>query len=404
MKSWVAVAALCAAMTGCGGDVDTELPVEVIKAGPIALDLSVDGELRATHSTPLQVPGEQWSQRQLAWVAPDGVAVRAGDVLARFTANKGKLDLAKALLDLQRNQLLRQGKRDELTTVDERVSADLAKVAIDIGIARRYANAEGLDMLARNQILDAVQDLGFLDGKEDYLSWKRDQSQGRGAAELAVLDSQRASFQLTATSREADVRALELKAPHDGVFLLASNWMGEKPILGETVYSGNEFATLPDLDDMKVEIQVPQQLAQGLKVSAPAVIAPLGRPEAEISSAIAFVASNAQIRGRQNPVKYVRVDVTVPGEAITRLGLVPGQSMRARLFARRAERGLSVPNVALVSSNGRHFVDVREGDGFTRREVRLGERGHARSEVLDGLREGDVVLLTPESRNDEASP
>ncbi len=403
MKAWVTMVALCAALTGCANDADTDAPVEVITAGPVALDLTVDGELRATRSTPLQVPGEQWSQRQLAWVAPDGGAVRKGDVLARFTANKGKLDLAKALLDLQRNQLLRQGKEDELTTVDERVAADLAKVDIDIGIARRYAGADGLDMLARNKILDAVQDLGFLGGKEDYLSWKRDQSQGRGAAELAVLDSQRASFQMTAASREADVQALELKAPHDGVFLLASDWTGEKPILGETVYSGSEFATLPNLGDMKVEIQVPQQLAQGLKVKAPAVIAPLGQPEAEIDSEILFVASNAQIRGRQNPIKYVRVDVAVPAEAITRLGLVPGQTMRARLFARRAERGLSVPNVALVSSNGSHFVDVRDGDGFTRREVRLGERGHARSEVVDGLREGDVVLLTPESRGDEAS-
>ena len=43
---------------------------------------------------------------------------------------------------------------------------------------------------------------------------------------------------------------------------------------------------------------------------------------------------------------------------------------------------------------GKHYVQVREaGGGFVRREVSLGVRGSARSEVRDGLAAGDAVLL-----------
>jgi hypothetical protein len=55
-----------------------------------------------------------------------------------------------------------------------------------------------------------------------------------------------------------------------------------------------------------------------------------------------------------------------------------------------------------VSDAGRTFVDVRNGDRIERREVTLGARGPARSEVLEGLADGDEVVLTPEARILEA--
>ena len=73
----------------------------------------------------------------------------------------------------------------------------------------------------------------------------------------------------------------------------------------------------------------------------------------------------------------------------------PRQAFSARIYVQQLEQGLSVPNVAVMSDAGKAYVALRGKDGIERREITLGARGPARSEVLSGLTAGDVVLLTP---------
>ena len=77
------------------------------------------------------------------------------------------------MLDLQRNALSREAKQGELGTLQGRVDVDLAQVGTDLAIADRYAGAD-LDMFARNEILDAIQDRAFLGEKRGVLDWQRD--------------------------------------------------------------------------------------------------------------------------------------------------------------------------------------------------------------------------------------
>src|SRR3546814_1413924 len=92
-------------------------------------------------------------------------------------------------------------------------SADL------LGLARRYAGAD-LSTLARKDVLDAIEDVHYLEARQDTLQWQRDQADVRGGAEQALLDAQRATFALDAKARREDLDALELRAPNDGVLML----------------------------------------------------------------------------------------------------------------------------------------------------------------------------------------
>ena len=175
---------LCALMTmllaaGCaqsGGDA----PVfERIALAPAHLVVYGEGSLNSTRPTPLVVPGTQWSQRQLRSLLADGSWVKSGDVVASFTAEQSKLNLATAMVDLQRNVLARAAKQMELGDTQGKLTVDLDQVMGLLGIAHRYASAtEGA--LARNAILDAVQDEHFLGVKQDTLNWRKGQSSTRG--------------------------------------------------------------------------------------------------------------------------------------------------------------------------------------------------------------------------------
>ncbi len=398
-RSRVAAIALAAALpltllAGCGGGSPDTLPTETVAARPLRLQVDGDGELKAVRSVPLLVPGSQWQQRQVVWIKPDGSRVEAGEVVARFSAARNELDLEKALLDLQRNALAKAGKQDELAATHGRVGVDLAQVGTERAIAERYADAD-LAMLSRNEILDAIQDSHFLGIKQGVLEWKQDQATDRGAAELAVLEAQKATFAMNADGRRKDLEALELRAPNAGVLVLSADWGGDKPKVGAGVWAGREFATLPDAGALEVEIRLPQIAAQGVAVGQTVELHPAGRPDQAVRSTLGWVAASAQQRGRDNPVKFVSMKAAVPAEVANAHGWVPGQAFRARILLTDDTPSLSVANIALRSEGEQHQVLVARGGRFEPRTIELGARGPARSQVLAGLDEGDRVLLLP---------
>ena len=378
-------------VSACGKD--TPQPVlETVAPAELVLSVQAGGDLKSSKATPLMVPGQNWSSRRLVWMAPEGSLVKKGEVIARFSADEGEQQLTQALIDLRRNALARAAKEGELGAGRGRVDVDLAKVGTDLGIARRYADAD-LGTMARNDVLDAVQDARFLGAKQDTLEWKRGQFGVRGGAELAVLDAQRATYSINAKTRQDDLDALELRAPHDGVLVLSANWTGEKPSVGSNLFAGTDFGTLPDPGAMEVELTLPQIEAQGLRVGMAVELHPVGRPAQKIVGKLGWVASAAKPRSRGNPTKVLAVKAPIPAAAIRDYALVPGQGMQATIILLRARDALSVANVAIESDDGRSYVQVRDGNAFKRREVTLGIRGTARSQVLKGLRAGDQVRL-----------
>lgn len=388
----VACAAVLAMLAGCSGE---EVPpaTETVVAAELVLSTRGEGELRSAKPTPLSVPGRNWAARQLEWMLPEGSVVSKGELLARFRADEGKQQLDQALIDLQRNALARNAKESALHATQDRVDVDLSQVAVQLGIAQRYADAD-LSTVARNEVLDAIEDSRFLETRQDTLEWQRAQSGARGGAELAVLDAQRATFDLNAKTRRDDLDALELRAPNDGVLLLTANWSGDKPMLGSTMRAGQEYGSLPDTSAMEIQIDLPQIEAQGIQAGNVVELHPLGRPDQAFTSELSWVASAATVLDRENPVKYLSMRAPVPTEAIKQHGFVPGQRFAARIILLREPEAISVANVAIEEQDGKAWVQVRKGRSHERREIELGVRGTARSQVLSGLQPGEEVLLS----------
>lgn len=379
---------------GCrDGSVSDDTVLETVELRPTRMLVETEGRLRATRATPLLVPGENWNQRQLLWMAEDGSRVEAGAVVARFGAPQSELELDKALLDLARGLLAKDGVAARLSGERGRLDVDLADVEGQLAIARRYEGAD-LAMFARNEVLDALEDVEFLGEKRRVIDWRLQRSLLLARAEQAVLDNQRATHELNAQRRRGDLDALELRAPNAGVLVLSANWSGEKPRLGGQMWAGNEFASLPDPSALELEISLPQNEAAGIGVGAAVEFHPLGRPELAVRSQLHWVAGSAQQRNRQSPVKYLQMRAEVPVEVAAENGWVPGMGFAVRLRLLDAEAAITLPNVALQVEGAQAFVQVAKPDGLERRAVELGQRGPVRSQVVAGLAPGERVLLT----------
>ena len=385
---------LCLALSLCAcSQAPPDKPItETVQAAPLSLDVHATGALKATQSTPLQVPGQQWTSRQLVWLKPDGSQVKKGELVARFSAKQSKQDLAEAELDLKRNTIAKLGKQADLGQTSGKLEVDLSNVAYQLAIAERYANAS-LEALARNQVLDAVQDKEYLGTRQDVLEWRKGQTSTRGDAELAVLNAQRNTFSIEAKQKRADLEALELRAPHDGIFMLQGDWSGQKPHIGTTLFAGRPLASLPDTAEMDVDIAVPQVQAQGIEMGDVVHMHPLGKPDQSAQSQITWIAPAAQTRSRESPVKYVMMKAKVPKKAITEYRWMPEQQFAIEITLFKSDNAISVPNLAIDSSANNPRVFVMDGSKPVARKVTLGARGASRTQIKDGLQVGERVLL-----------
>ncbi len=374
--------------------------LETVELRPTRMQVETEGRLRATRATPLLVPGENWSQRQLLWMAEDGSRVETGALVARFGAPQSELELDKSLLDLSRGALAKDGVAARLSAERGRLDVDLADVEGQLAIARRYEGAD-LAMFARNEVLDALEDVEFLGEKRGVIDWRLQRSLLLARAEQAVLDKQRATHELNAQRRRGDLDALELRAPNAGVLVLTANWSGEKPRLGGQMWAGNEFASLPDPSALELEISLPQNEAAGIAVGTAVEFHPLGRPQLAVRSQLHWVAGSAQQRSRQSPVKYLQMRAEVPAEMAAAQGWVPGMGFVVRLLLLESEAAITLPNVALQVEGAQATVQVAGPTGFELRAVELGQRGPVRSQILAGLQPGERVQLVAAA---ESSP
>ena len=389
-----AVLAAAALLAGCDGASAPQAgPGETLAARAWTETLAADGEIKAATDTPLTVPGSAWASRVLVDMVADGSSVKQGQVVARFDAPQARAELSQADVELLRKSLAEEANRQNAAVERGVLAGDRAKVEDDLGLSRRYAGVD-ISVFARNTILDALADVGFLTQKRTYLDWKGGQVQARTAAQDAVLHSQRDSVIQNAAQQRKSLEALELVAPHDGVFLLAARWDGAKPQVGANQMAGEPFGALPDLDRLVAHFSVPEGQAYGLKPGLPVRVR-LAGTGTELELTVTRVGNSAGVISPESPVKYSDFDAAIATDTARKLGLTPGQALHGTVRLVTKAAALTVPNIALVQDGAAVAVYTVDAGRAVRHKIELGQRGPVRSEVKSGLASGARIVLLP---------
>jgi hypothetical protein len=210
------------------------------------------------------------------------------------------------------------------------------------------------------------------------------------------VQSQKESVALSATQKRQNLAALDLIAPHDGVFRLVTRWDGTKPQIGASLWTGQEFASLPNLEKLVAQFSVPESQAFGLKAGLPVRVRLTGTG-VEIDLVVTKVSSSASARNRDSPVKYMDFEAAIDYPTTMRLDLKPGQALRGAVRLVDKPATLTVPNVALVQEGASFAVLVRNGGQYTKQLIELGSRGPFRSEIKSGVVVGARIALLPQA-------
>src|SRR5262249_10321399 len=79
-------------------------------------------------------------------------------------------------------------------------------------------------------------------------------------------------------------------------------------------------------------------------------------------------------------------------------GLKPGMTGEVKILVRQLSDVLLVPVQAVTERDGQHCAYVKNGDGFERRPVKVGENNDKYVEVQSGLDAGEQVALDARAR------
>jgi multidrug efflux pump subunit AcrA (membrane-fusion protein) len=385
-------------LAGCGADSTSDAIVtETVQPRAWHEEIIADGEIKAAASTPLSVPGEGWDKRNLVSMIANGSLVEKGQLIAKFDAAETRVQLSQSEIDLVRKELAELGIQAQSDLGRAELNSESSKVDTDLSLSKRYANAD-LKIFAQNSILDKLVDIGFLSDKQTYLNWKRNQLGFRQQAEEAVVGSQKESVNLKINQQRKSLSSLELVAPHQGVFILKARWDGTIPQVGSKLWAGDEFGSLPDLEQQVAKFSIPEGATFGLK-EGQSVKARLAGTGTELDLHVTSVGKTASTKSRESPVKYTDFEAKIDHDLIKKYGLKPGQALSGKVNLFNAQNVLTVPNIALVQDGADYFVYVQHGATRDKKKIELGLRGPVRSEVKTGLAAGEQVLLIPENKS-----
>lgn len=256
-------------------------------------------------------------------------------------------------------------------------------------------NATG-QPVRRGQPLMQVYSPELVSAQEEYLiAWKGRETLASGTEESLTGVGQLAEgalkrlrnwdisdTQLQRLQREGKAtRTLTLYSPANGVVLEKTAVAGMRFMPGEPLFKIADLSTIWLIADV-----FEQDLAQ-VRIGQPVKIVVDAYPEKEFGGKIAYIYPTVAPETR---TAKVRVELANPGGL-----LKPDMYANVQLDAGGGKASvLTVPDSAVIDSGTRQVVLVQRTEGlFEPREVRLGQRGDGYAEVLQGVAEGELVVV-----------
>jgi membrane fusion protein (multidrug efflux system) len=154
--------------------------------------------------------------------------------------------------------------------------------------------------------------------------------------------------------------------------------------VGALIAPGTVITTLDDTSRIKLNFTVPEANLFVLERGLPVTASTVGLPGRTFKGVV------TQVDSRVDPVSrsiVVRAELPNADRALR-----PGMFMTVALEGRESP-ALMVPEGAIVPEQGSTFVFVANDGQVTRREVRTGRRRPGEVEIVDGLREGEHVVV-----------
>jgi RND family efflux transporter MFP subunit len=348
--------------------------VEVAKVtrGNIEVTSTLTGRVEAQTEVP--VPAKL-SAQVVAVRVRVGEKVKAGQVLVELD----KKDVSEQVRQAEAN--LKVAEASLPPASGESAAAASARVALESA----QADLKRIESL-KEQGLASEQ------------AWEQAKARAAGAAAQyqAVLDQERAAkaryeqAQAALELARSQLADATITAPISGI-------VASLPVeVGQTVSPGVAVATIVNMDQVKIKLNVPEKDVVHLKEGQAAKVRVTSLKGKEFTGKLTSLAPAADARTRSF---LAEVTLDNPGYE-----LKPGMFAEVRLVTETRKDVVMVPQDAVLVEGDEHVVYVVSGNRAHRREVKLGLGNDEAVEVLSGVKEGEDLVVTGQDYLEDGVP
>lgn len=354
----------------------SQLRIATVSRGDLERDTAVEGRIVAANHPRLFSP----AQATVSLAVRAGEAVKAGQTLVRLESPEllsqlaqERARLASLESDLGRRRINGRGR-----TLANQQALELAGVRLEAA-KRELERAERLrgEGLLNQVDYDRAQDAVKVAGVE--------QAQARSSLEM---ESESGGFEVTDAERQVErqrlavselerrVAELTLVAPFDGI--VATIEVEDR----DAVQANRPLLTVVDLSAFEVEVKIPESYADDVALGMPAVVYHAGGEIPGEVTAVSPEVSGSQVEG------IVAFRGPVPS------GLRQSQRVSTRLVFEKKSGVLKVPRGPFLESGAGRLIYVLKDGLATLSPIRIGAVSVSEVEIVEGLAEGDQVLLS----------
>ena len=152
-------------------DTETDVPAVTVGEETIELMVRAEGELIASESLPIALPGTIRMGFNIAWMAPEFSEVKQGDVIARFDDVQIRLDREATALNVAKSEFKLANTERTSDLELTRIGHESLRVEGEQDITESFEDVDER-LFSRNEIIDALSDLEYLDVEADFLEWQ----------------------------------------------------------------------------------------------------------------------------------------------------------------------------------------------------------------------------------------
>ncbi|MGB0835035.1 MAG: efflux RND transporter periplasmic adaptor subunit [Psychrobium sp.] len=389
MKKLIIAASLLS-LLACSDETATPL-LYTVTTEKLKVEVPAKGELFAAKATNISAPMTRRGMQNLAWLAPEFTRVKKGDVIARID---GEAMMIKAQERTNELAITREEITEKNASLEQQINAlkkDIGMIDQEKDFADRFS-IDDIRIQSKLEILDQMQNAAYLGSKQEYLLWKNDSFSESSEGELGLLQMREQQHQSKIDQFNQSLALLEVKAPHDGLLTYKTNWRGEKPRAGQSVWPGEKIAQLPDISNMKAKLFVLENEAINLQAGQKVDFYLNVDATTKYSGKIDNVAPFPKSVKRGNPQKYF--EVTVQLDTQQPQLFMPGRKLEAIIHVASVDQPVIVPLQSVFTVNQQTVVYRYHNGEFVETPVTLGQSSLSHVEITQGLDSGEQISLT----------
>jgi HlyD family secretion protein len=358
----------------------------LVRRGNITATVETTGKVHSAQQVELSLPFGGRVKRVAVAV---GDKVEAGQLLLELEAPDAERQVREAKLNLEIRQLqLDKGKSGASPEEIEITQANLRKAAL----AKQVAQAAYDEIAEEENAETSPEALALQQATIDYQIAQKNYERlvnGLPADELSILEKQLESAQLALERAQAQLKEMQLTTPLRQAQDTA--WAGTvvrvEASEGEIVSAYRPVVAIADLASLQIMAEVDEidvaEVAPGQEVE----IRLDAYPGRTLSGTIVSLAPAASPQ-RGSTVYESVVEFEAEGLAL-RLGM----GANLKIITLEKESVLLVPNQTIQPIGRRKVVKVVEGKSIREVEVVTGLSNESETEILEGLTEGQKILI-----------